>query len=165
MATKQDIISGIEMLIREGHRIADTLGDDDWKKAEDPEGWKSEQVLAHVAGIGTMVVPLATGMLNAPSGANVAGSFDIDQVNAGVVAARAGKTPKELAAELDSAYRGVIEWIKAQPDDALNQPRTFNGYVEVPAGDIMMRVVVLHGLAHIYGAYNAVMLSGAAAPA
>jgi hypothetical protein len=26
-------------------------------------------------------------------------------------------------------------------------------------------VVVLHGLAHIYGAYNAVMLSGAAAPA
>ena len=63
----------------------------------------------------------------------------------------------ELADETAANYRGVIEFVKTTDDPFWQQPRTIMGYVEVPMGDIFMRMVVLHGVSHIYEAYSAVM--------
>jgi hypothetical protein len=82
--------------------------------------------------------------------------MDIDQFNAGLVGARAGKSVDELVCEMETGYRGVIDWVKQQPEDFFAQKRSFLGYQDVPLSDLAMRMVVLHGLSHIYSAYTAV---------
>lgn len=160
MATKDELIRGIEQLIQEGHRLANDLRAEDWAQVVDIDGWKSQEVLAHIAGVGSMVQPLAGGIANAEPGANAFAGIDIDQINAGIVAARTGKQPKELAAELETAYKGVIEFVKGAPDDLLLRRATVAGYVDVPLSDILNRMVILHGLAHIYSVYSSIMNRG-----
>jgi hypothetical protein len=160
MATKEEIINGISMLIQEGHRVANDLTDAQWALVVDIDGWKANEVLAHIAGIGGIVVPMMGGIAGAPAGTDTFAAIDIDQINAGVVAARAGKTAKELADELETAYRGVIEFVKTAPDDVLAKRVTVAGYKDVPISDIAIRMVVMHGMAHIYSVYSSVMNAG-----
>lgn len=160
MATKAEIIKGLELLIQEGHRIANDLTDAQWSLVVDLDGWKNKEVLAHVAGVGAVVVPMVSGMLNAPAGADAIGGVDIDQMNAGIVASKAGKTAKELADELDAAYTGVIEFIRNAPDEMLAKRITAGGHKDVPISDIAVRMVITHGLAHIYSVYSSVMNAG-----
>lgn len=156
MATKQEIISGIELLIQEGKRVADALTPADWARAQDMDGWKNNEVLAHVASVGGLVAPMVQGMTNAPDGANAGAGIDIDALNAAMVGQRKQKTIDDLAAEIGEAYSSVIEFVRAAPDETLAKKASFRGYVDVPVSDLLMRMVVLHGLAHIYGAYSAV---------
>lgn len=155
--TGADLVRGIEFLIQEARRIGENLGDAHWDKTESMDGWKNRQVLAHLAGIGTIVVPFATNIAAAQPSADGGQGVDIDALNAGLVAARADKSVPQLVEELATAYAGVIDWIKAQPEDMWSQPRTFAGYRDVPMGDIFMRMIVLHGLGHIYASYSTVM--------
>ena len=159
MTTKQELIAGLEFLIQEGKRIGDTMDGAGWAKVQDHDGWKNTQVLAHVAGLSTIVVPFVQGMVNAGSGANAGAGVDIDALNAGLVGARAQKSVTELVGEIEQGYRGVIDWVQSQPDDFFAQKRSFLGYQDVPLGDLAMRMVVLHGLSHIYSAYTAVAFS------
>jgi hypothetical protein len=161
MATREEVIGGISMLIQESRRIANDLTDEQWSLVVDLDGWKATEVLAHIAGIGSMIAPMISGIAGAPAGSDGFAGVDIDQINAGVVAARAGKTAKELADELETAYKGVIEFVKTAPDALLAQPVTISGYKNVPVSDIAIRMVVMHGLAHIYSVYSSVMNAGA----
>jgi len=156
MATKDELIRGIETLIQEGNRLAADLRPEDWDKVVDIDGWKNQQVLAHIAGIGSMVQPLAAGLASAAAGADAMAGINIDQLNAGIVAARADKPAKELAAELETAYRGVIDFVKNADDATLAKPANAGGYTDVPLSDLINRMVVLHGLAHIYSVYSSI---------
>ena len=159
MTTKQEVIDGIEFLITEGKRLGDMMPAEGWAKVQDNDGWKNTEVLAHIAAISSIVVPFVTNMANAGSDANAGAGLDIDALNAGLVGARAQKSVDELVAEIETGYRGVIDWAKQQPDDFFAQKRSFAGYQDVPLGDLAMRMVVLHGLSHIYSAYTAVAFS------
>ena len=159
MATKQELVGGLEFLIQEGKRIGAGLDDAGWAKVQDGDGWKNKEVLAHVGAIGTIVVPFITNIANAAPAADGAAGMDIDALNAQLVGARVGKSVQELVDEIDAAYTGVIGWVKGQPDDFFQQKRTMAGYVDVPISDLMQRMVVLHGLSHIYSAYSATMYS------
>jgi hypothetical protein len=164
MATREELIEGLELLIREGRRIGDQLSEDDWAKAVDLDGWKNKQILSHVAAVGGMVAPMAGGLTAAPAGSDAMASIDIDALNAASVAQREGKSIPELVAEVETAYRGVIEWVKSAPQETLDRRVTVRGYVEVPLSEIIVRMVILHGLAHIYSAYSAVMMSTGGRP-
>jgi hypothetical protein len=157
MATKQELLNGLQMVIDEGKRIGGSLDQGGWAKVQDHDGWKNTEVLAHVASIGTIVPMFAQNMMNAAPGADNGAGVDIDALNAQLVGARAGKSVQELVDEIESAYKGVIEFVKNQADDVLQQKRTMRGYVDVPVSDLMYRMVVLHGLSHIYSAYAATM--------
>jgi hypothetical protein len=157
MATKQELINGLEFLIQEGKRLGGGLDDVAWAKVQDGDGWKNKEVLAHVAAVGTIVAPFVQNFGAASQGTDTGTGVDIDTLNAGLVGARAGKSVQELVDEIASAYGGVIEFVKSQPDDFWAQKRTFRGYVDVPVADLVQRMVVLHGLAHIYSAYAATM--------
>lgn len=159
MATKEELTKGLELLIQEGHRLANDLSDAQWEHVVDLDGWRSREVLAHVAGIGGLVAPLVGGLASAPAGADAMASVDIDQINAGIVASKAGKSAKELAAELETAYRGVIDFVQSAPDETLAKRATARGHKEIPVSDIMMRMVVLHGLGHIYSVYSSLMFA------
>src|SRR4029079_12832916 len=80
MATKQEIIGGLETLIRESRRLSTDLTDAQWQRVVDLDGWKSSEVLAHRSGIGGMVVPLVSGLTSAPAGADAFAAIDIDQI-------------------------------------------------------------------------------------
>lgn len=157
MTTKQELVNGLEFLIQEGKRAGASLDDAAWAKVQDGDGWKSKEVLAHVAGIGTIVAPFVQNMANAAPGADGGPGIDIDALNASLVSARAAKSVPELVDELAQNYGGVIDFVKGQPDDFWQQKRSIGGYKDVPVADLVHRMVVLHGLSHIYSAYSAVM--------
>jgi hypothetical protein len=160
MATKDEIAKGIDLLIQESHRLAKDLNEAQWENAVDLDGWKSKEVLAHIAGVGGLVVPMVSGLSSAPAGADALAAVDIDQLNAGLVGARSGKSAKDLADEVDASYRGVKEFVTKASDETLGQRVTARGYKEVPVSDILMRMVVLHGLGHIYSVYASIMNAG-----
>jgi len=157
MATKQEIISGIEFLIQESRRLTASLTPDQWSKVVDLDGWKNQEVLAHISSVGTIVVPMASGFVNAAPGADALAGANIDAMNAAFVSARAGKTAAELTDEVATAYAGVIEWVRTAPDDVLSKRVTAMGYIDVPISDVLIRMIVLHGLAHIYSVYSGIM--------
>ena len=160
MATRDELINGIETLIAESRRIASVLTDDDWARAVDQDGWNGAQVLAHIAGVGTVIPMFVNALGNAPAGTDaMGGTSNIDTMNAGFVNARAGRTPADLAEEIASAYSAVIDYVRGVPDDFLLKRGTAGGHRDVPLGDLMMRMVILHGLAHIYSVYSSVFYS------
>jgi hypothetical protein len=159
VATKQEIIGGLELVVQEARRLASALTEGQWEKTVDFDGWKNREVLAHVAATGGIVIPFMGGMAQAPEGSNAGASVNIDELNATLVAQRAGKSAADLADEVKTAYGAVIEWVRGAPDDLLAKKMTFGGYVDVPISDLLVRMVVLHGLAHVYSAYAAVMNS------
>jgi hypothetical protein len=132
------------------------LTPEDWARTQDMDGWKNTEVLAHVASVGGLVAPMVQGMTNAPDGANAGANIDIDALNGAMVGQRKDKTIAELASEIGDAYTQVIEFVRTAPDETLAKKASFRGYVDVPVSDLLMRMVVLHGLAHLYSAYSAV---------
>lgn len=156
MATREEIIGGIELLIQEGKRAAAALTPEDWARTQDMDGWKNNEVLAHVASVGGLVAPMVQGMTSAPEGANAGAGVDIDALNAAMVGQRKDKSIDDLAIEIGDSYTKVIEFVRSAPDDLLAKRASFQGYVDVPVSDLLMRMVVLHGLAHLYSAYSAV---------
>ncbi len=160
MATRDELVSGVEMLIAESRRMVGVLTDADWARAVDQDGWNGAQVLAHLAGVGTVIPMFVNALANAPTGTDaMGGTANIDTMNAGIVAARAGRTPAELADEIASAYGAVIDYLRGVPDELLLKRGTAGGHRDVPLGDLMMRMVILHGLSHIYSVYSAVFYS------
>jgi len=165
MATKDEIASGLQMLIQEARRIAGAFSEDDWARAHDMDGWRNKETLAHIAAVGGMVQPMVAGLANAPEGANPGAGIDIDALNAATVGQRKDKSVQELTDEIATAYSGVIDFVRAAPQEQLDHIVSFRGYENVPISELLMRMVVLHGLAHIYSAYSAVFDSKPAVPA
>lgn len=156
MATKEEIVRGIELLIQEGRRVSRDLSTEQWQSVVDLDGWKNQEVLAHVAGVGPLVAPMSTAFSSAPAGSNAMAAVDIDELNAGIVKARAGKSAAELADEIEAAYQQVIVFVRGAPDGLLSRRVTVGGYRDAPLSDILMRMVVLHGLAHVYSVYASI---------
>ena len=82
MATKDELTNGINVLITEARRIGARLTDDQWAAAGNEGGWTNREILAHVAGVGGMVVPFVTSIANAAPGADGSAGFDVDALNA-----------------------------------------------------------------------------------
>lgn len=156
MATKDEIIRGLELLIQETKRVSTALTDDQWLNVVDLDGWKNREVLSHIAGVGGLVGPMVSGMANAPAGTNAFAAINIDEINAGLVGARTGKSAAELADETATAYTNAIAFIRGADEEMLSRKVTVQGYKDVPLSEILMRMGVLHGLAHIYSVYASV---------
>ena len=58
MASREEVIGGLEFLIQESKRLGAQLSEADWGQVVDMDGWKNKQVLAHIAGISSIVVPM-----------------------------------------------------------------------------------------------------------
>jgi len=152
MATKDELTNGINVLITEARRIGARLTDDQWAAAGNEGGWTNREILAHVAGVGGMVVPFVTSVANAPPGTDGGAGLDINALNAQVVGQRADKTVPQLIDELAANYSAVIEWLRTAPDDLLDRRTSFAVYQNLTLSDLAMQVVVMHGIAHLYNA-------------
>jgi hypothetical protein len=157
MATTAEITNGIDFMVREAERLVNTLREEEWASVQDIDGWKNTQVLAHIAGVGSIVLPFTQNLLAAEEGA-ASPPIDIDAMNAGLVGARAGKSVQELLDEIRSVYKGVADFARDKPDDFWTPRRNILGYRDVTLGDLLFRMVIMHGLGHIYSVYASIAL-------
>jgi hypothetical protein len=154
VTTRQELIDGLQLVLREGLRVTSAFAPDDWKKPAlggDGEGWTRKEVYSHLTAVAEITPGLVGNLTNLQPGQDAAAGLDIDAFNAQTVAAKAGLSETELMAAYKSGFEKLIEFVKAMPDEQLEREAQF-GELRGKVGDVMDGVLVLHGAAHVYGA-------------
>ncbi len=157
MTTREELIQGLQMLIREGERITSTFSGEDWKKqVHDDEGggWNRKQVYGHVTAIAEIAPNLAPNLAAVPEGGDAGAGIDINAMNAQLVAAKDALSESELMDAFKAAYENLIKFVQEMPDEQLEAQTTF-GAVSGSVADVVDSLIVLHGIAHIYSAGGA----------
>jgi hypothetical protein len=150
MATREEIVAGLELTVAQGKRTTSLFAEGEWdvKRAC---GWTAKEVYSHLASVAALVPNIAQGLMNAPEGKDIAEDMDIDEMNAQAVAAMASMTPEQLMAAFEANYGKLIDFVKSLPDDQLNAKRRFISDT-VPVSDILAQAIMLHGIHHVYEA-------------
>jgi hypothetical protein len=154
MATsRQDLIDGLGVVRREGMRIMSGFGADDWKRKVLDEGgtWSRKQAYCHLTGLAEITPGFIGGLANAAPGTDGAAGIDINALNAQLVNAKEQLSEGDLMSAFDTGFSKLIDFVKAMPEEQISRDAKF-GEIEGQVGDIMAGVLVLHGMAHIYGA-------------
>jgi hypothetical protein len=151
MATREEIISGLELMVAQAKRTTSFFGEGEWD-AKRPAGWTPKEIYSHLSAVAAMVPQLAQGLTAAPEERDISSGMDIGQLNAASVNAMASMAPEQVMQAFEQNYSKLIEFIKAMPEEQLNMKRTFLG-LTLPVSDIMANTLMLHGLHHVYEAY------------
>ncbi|MCH7999861.1 MAG: ClbS/DfsB family four-helix bundle protein [Chloroflexi bacterium] len=155
MATKEEIIVGLEMTISEAKRTTSLFAEGEWDSKR-AAGWTPKEIYSHLASVAAIIPNWSQSIMSLPEGADLAQGMDVDrltQMNAQSVAAMASMTPEQVMKTLEANYRKLIDYVKSAPDEQLNAKRRFFSEV-VPVSDILASSTVLHGLHHVYEAYS-----------
>lgn len=151
MATKQDIVSGIQQVIVEAKRVAQILDSrSDWDNKR-VQGWTPREVFSHLASAAGMFPMMGPAMLSAGEDADLTQANDIGQLNAASIASLASLTPAQLVKALETNYGKTIEWVNSLSDEQMAAKMTF-AQLKVSAGDILENIAVLHAGHHLYEA-------------
>ena len=154
MATREEIIAGLEMTIAQAKRTTSLFaeGEWDWKRAA---GWTPKEVYAHLASAAGMVPGMGQALLNAPEDRDLLQGMDVNQMNAQAVGAMASMGPEQVMQAFEAGYRRLIDYVKSVPDEQWNARRRLASE-RVPVSDILGNAVMLHGLHHVYEAASRV---------
>ncbi len=151
MASKDEIVSGIQTVVTESKRVAGILdARNDWETKRS-QGWTPKEVFSHLASVAGMFPMMGPAMLNAPEDADLTQSNNIAQLNAASIASLANMTPAQLVQAIETNYGKTIEWLKALDDAQMARKMTF-AELNAPAGDILQNIAVLHASHHLYEA-------------
>ena len=153
MTTRDELISGVQTVLREGLRVTSTFGPDDWQRKVLDEGgtWTRKQAYAHITALAEITPGFVGGLAKAGPGNDAAAGMNIDALNAQMVGAKEQLSPDDLRAAFQSGFEHLIEFIETVPEEQLDNQAKF-GRLQGPVSDIMASVLVLHSMAHIYGA-------------
>jgi hypothetical protein len=152
VTTRDELVSGLQTVLREGSRIMSGFGPDDWKKKVLDEGgtWTRKQAYAHVTAVAE-VTPGLLGGLAGSGGNDVAASMDIDAFNAQAVSAKESLSEQDLMAAYKTGFEKLIDFVKTMPEEQLAAKAKF-GLQEGTVAEVVDSLLVLHSMAHIYGA-------------
>ena len=152
MATKEEIIAGLELTVSQAKRTSALWaeGEWEWKRAT---GWTPKEVYSHLAAVAAIVPQMGQGLAGAPEGTDIAQGIDINAMNAQAVGAMESMSFPQIMETFEANYRKLIEYMKSVPDETLSQKRRFFSE-SIPVSDILANTVVLHGLHHVYEANN-----------
>jgi hypothetical protein len=150
MATKEELIAGLELTITQAKRTTALFaeGEWDWKRAS---GWTPKEAYSHLAAVAAMVPTFAQAMAAAGEDQDLLQGMDVDQMNAQAVGSMSSMTPELVMQAFESNYRKLIDFVKSAPDDQWNARRRLASEA-VPVSDILGSAVMLHGLHHVYEA-------------
>ncbi len=157
LTTRDELIDGFRMIIREGLRVTSTFTPEDWKRQVHDEGggWDRKEVYSHVAAVAEIAPNMADKLASVPEGGEGFAGVDIDAINAQLVAAKQSLSESELMEAFKVAHEELIEFVQAMPEEQLTASTKF-GAVEGPVADVIDSIVVLHALGHIYSAGGSV---------
>jgi len=150
MATREEIIAGLELTVAQAKRTTSLFIEGEWD-SERGCGWTPKEVYSHLASVAAMVPSLAQTLIDAPEDKDIADGMDINEMNSQAVAAMASMTPEQVMAAFEGNYQKLIDFVKSVPDDQLSAKRRLISDA-VPASDILANAVMLHGLHHVYEA-------------
>lgn len=150
MATKEEIIAGLEMTIVQGKRTSSLYEAGEWE-AKRAGGWTPREVFSHLAATAGIVPGLAQGMASAPEGTDIAAGMDINQMNDQAVGSMASMTPDQVMQAFETNYRKLIDFVKGVPEEQLQMKRALLS-APMPVSDILANSIMLHGLHHVYEA-------------
>jgi len=150
MATKDEIIRGLELTISQAKRTTSLFAEGEmaWKRAG---GWTAKEVYTHLAAVAAIVPQLGQGLAGAPEGQDIAAGMDINAMNERAVKSMADMSPEQVMQAFEANYRKLIEFVQSAPDDLLSQKRSFLSE-PIPVSDILANTIMLHGLHHVYEA-------------
>ena len=128
--------------------IIEAVHDDEWSRVahSDNVGWTVRDVLTHVTGAEPSLVALI-------SRAQADGSFvprpdfDLDFFNRRQVEKRAGKSPADLSAEVESNRAVTLKVLADLPESALDLPVRHPTYGDMTVEDIF-RIIGFHERMH-----------------
>ncbi len=155
MATREEIIAGLEMTITQAKRTTSFFaeGEWDWKRAA---GWTPKEVYAHLASVAAMVPGLGQALLGASEDRDLLQGMDVNQMNAQAVGAMASMTPQQVMQAFETNYGKLIDFVKSVPEEQWNARRRLASSEPAPVSDILGNAVMLHGLHHVYEAADRV---------
>ena len=150
MATREEIIAGLEFTVAQGKRTTSLYaeGEWDWPRAS---GWTPRQVYSHMAAVAGIVPGLSQAMMAASEDADILAGMDVNAMNDQAVAGMASMTPEQVMQAFETNYAKLIDFVKTVPDDVLNSKRRMLSDA-IPVSDILANVVMLHGIHHVYEA-------------
>jgi hypothetical protein len=150
MATREEIIAGLELTVQQGKRTTSLFVEREWDSRR-ACGWTPREVYSHLAAVAALVPNLAQGLMNAPEDRDISQGMDVDAMNAQSVAAMASMTPKQVMGAFEDNYARLIDFVKSLPDEQLGSKRRL-GSEPVPVSDILANAIMLHGIHHVYEA-------------
>ncbi len=155
MTTREDLIDGLKMIVREGLRTTASFGPDDWTYTVHTEenGWSTKQVYCHLTAIAEILPGMAAQFGQASEGADAAAGVDVGAMNAQLVAAKEQLSEADLMAAFQASHQTAIEFIEGMPEEQLQHTLRVMD-VQAPLADILDTLVILHGLMHIYHAQD-----------
>lgn len=150
MATKEEIVAGLELTVSQGKRTTALYaeGEWDWKRAT---GWTPRETYSHLAAVAGIVPQLGQGLTSAPEGTDISQGMDINGMNAQAIVAMESMTAQQVMAAFETNYGKLIEYVKSLPDELLTSKRSFLSE-PIPVSDILANTIMLHGLHHVYEA-------------
>ena len=104
MATKEEIIAGLELTISQAKRTTSQFaeGEWDWKRAG---GWTPKEVYSHLAAVAGIVPQMGQGLAAAPEGTDIDQGIDINAMNAQSVGAMSAMAFPQVMETLETNYR------------------------------------------------------------
>lgn len=149
MATREEIIEGLEYTVAQAKRTTATFAANEWDEKRHC-GWTPKEIYAHLAATAGMVPAFAQTMSAAPEDRDLTAGMDINQMNEQMVSAMRSMPPDQVMQAFEANYARLVDFVRGLPDDQLNMRRSF-GPVPLPVSDILANLA-LHGLHHVYEA-------------
>jgi hypothetical protein len=150
MASKQEMIEGMEFVRAQAKRTASLIDPGDWDLNR-PQGWTPKEMFAHVAVTAGIIPAMGAGMLAAPEGVELAAGMDIGALNEQGVSSLRAVPVDQVLQTLDTNYGKLIEWTNTLSDEQLAGRKTFLT-MTMPGSDLVMTLTVMHSVHHIYEA-------------
>jgi hypothetical protein len=150
MATREEIIDGLEFTVAQAKRTTALFAEGEWDRKRSA-GWTPKELYCHLAATAGIVPGFAQGMLSAPEERDLAEGVDINTMNDQAVAGMSSMTPEQVMQAFEANYGKLIDWVKSVPDETLNQKRRFLSD-SIPVSDILASSIMLHGIHHVYEA-------------
>lgn len=148
MATRADLIEGMNKVVARSEALVGALSDEQWAKPAYEQGWNARQILAHIAAMGSISPVFVRWAVNPPPPTPGNGGPDPDAWNAQQVGAREGKALTELLAEIRAGHQAGIEALDGVTDAQLGASQTLLGHTDT-AVNLLHLFLVDHSLAHL----------------
>ncbi len=150
MATREEIITGLEFTLSQARRTTSAFAPDEWDTKRHA-GWTPKEIYAHLAAVSGMVPAFSQGMMAAAADSDMTAGMDINQMNEQMVGAMRAMPPEQVMQAFEANYAKLIEFVRSLPEEQLNVTRRF-GPVPMPVSDVLANIVMLHGIHHVYEA-------------
>jgi hypothetical protein len=150
MATREEIIAGLEFMVAQAKRTTSAFTAEEWDEKRHA-GWTPKEIYAHLAAVAGMVPAFSQGMLAAPEDRDMTAGMDINQMNEQMVGGMRGMPADQVMQAFEANYGKLIDFVKGLPEEQLALKRSF-GPVAMPVSDVLANIVMLHAIHHVYEA-------------